>query len=184
MPSWRRRPAGPCGRYWLLASGDQAYACETSLVGSIGVVSSSFGAVDAMQRLGIERRVWTAGVAKAQVGAHAAAAPPALAGYCGWAISPRARRILRLGDPPPALAAFAATYAGDRHSTDANPEAAAGPLLPLLPPLPRTRRESSGSRLQNRIAARTTTRLAPCPPARRWTPSPPCSQSRRRGCVT
>lgn len=55
------------GGYWLLASGDQAYACETSLVGSIGVVSSSFGAVDAMQRLGIERRVWTAGDAKAQV---------------------------------------------------------------------------------------------------------------------
>lgn len=52
------------GGYWLMCAGDKAYACETSLVGSIGVISATFGAVDAAQRLGIQRRVWTAGPAK------------------------------------------------------------------------------------------------------------------------
>lgn len=36
-------------------------------VGSIGVVSATFGAVDAAQRLGIQRRVYTAGEAKVQL---------------------------------------------------------------------------------------------------------------------
>lgn len=43
---------------------DECYALETSLVGSIGVITSSFGAVDAIQRLGLERRVYTAGTKK------------------------------------------------------------------------------------------------------------------------
>lgn len=52
------------GGYWLLCSGDEMYGCSTSLVGSIGVVSSSFGVLSAAEKLGIERRVWTAGKAK------------------------------------------------------------------------------------------------------------------------
>lgn len=52
------------GGYWLMCAADKLYACQTSLVGSIGVVSASFGAVDAAQRLGIERRVFTAGQEK------------------------------------------------------------------------------------------------------------------------
>lgn len=47
-----------------MAAGDESFACSTSLVGSIGVVSSSFGATSAAEKLGIERRVWTAGHAK------------------------------------------------------------------------------------------------------------------------
>eukprot|EP00892_Ulva_mutabilis_P004201 jgi/Ulvmu1/2152/UM129_0012.1 len=49
------------GGYWLMCAADELYACNTSLVGSIGVVGNSFGAVDAMKRLGIERRLAHAG---------------------------------------------------------------------------------------------------------------------------
>jgi hypothetical protein len=52
------------GGYWLMCSADKLYACQTSLVGSIGVVSASFGAVGAARRLGLERRVFTAGEQK------------------------------------------------------------------------------------------------------------------------
>ena len=48
-------------------AGDKLYASETSLLGSIGVISATFGAVDAAARLGLERRVFTAGEAKMQL---------------------------------------------------------------------------------------------------------------------
>ena len=51
----------PMCRYWLLLAGDEVYANKTSLVGSIGVINATFGAVEAIKRLGIERRVYTAG---------------------------------------------------------------------------------------------------------------------------
>lgn len=54
------------GGYWLLCAGDKVHACSTSIVGSIGVISAQFGAVEAAQRLGVERRVFTAGTAKLQ----------------------------------------------------------------------------------------------------------------------
>jgi signal peptide peptidase SppA len=49
------------GGYWLALAADEIYAEETSLLGSIGVVSSGFGFVTALGRLGIERRLYTAG---------------------------------------------------------------------------------------------------------------------------
>ncbi len=49
------------GGYWLACAGDEIYADENSIVGSIGVISASFGFVEAMKRMGIERRVHTAG---------------------------------------------------------------------------------------------------------------------------
>lgn len=52
------------GGYWLLCAGDHVHACATSLVGSIGVVSSTFGAMELAKTWGIERRVYTAGKAK------------------------------------------------------------------------------------------------------------------------
>lgn len=57
------------GGYWLAAAAGTAglYALPTSVVGSIGVVSPSFGAVDAIARLGLERRVWTAGEEKVSI---------------------------------------------------------------------------------------------------------------------
>jgi signal peptide peptidase SppA len=49
------------GGYWLALAGDEIYAEETSLVGSIGVISAGFGFPRLIERLGIERRVHTAG---------------------------------------------------------------------------------------------------------------------------
>lgn len=49
------------GCYYIAAAGDAIYADESSIVGSIGVILSSFGATEAMQKLGIERRLYTAG---------------------------------------------------------------------------------------------------------------------------
>lgn len=49
------------GGYWLATAGDEIYANASSIVGSIGVVASGFGFVKAIDKLGIERRVYTAG---------------------------------------------------------------------------------------------------------------------------
>ena len=52
---------GASGGYILAIAGDEIYADESSVVGSIGVISGGFGFQDAIARLGIERRVYTAG---------------------------------------------------------------------------------------------------------------------------
>lgn len=49
------------GGYWLACAGDEIYADPSSIVGSIGVIAAGFGFVEAIARLGIERRVHTAG---------------------------------------------------------------------------------------------------------------------------
>jgi signal peptide peptidase SppA len=49
------------GGYWLATAGDTIYASRSSIVGSIGVISGGFGFVDAMEKLGVERRVYTCG---------------------------------------------------------------------------------------------------------------------------
>ncbi|HKT19118.1 MAG TPA: S49 family peptidase [Stellaceae bacterium] len=49
------------GGYWLALAADEIYAEETSLLGSIGVVTAGFGFVSALDRLGVERRLYTAG---------------------------------------------------------------------------------------------------------------------------
>ncbi len=52
------------GGYWLACAGDEIHADETSIVGSIGVVSAGFGFHELIERWGIERRVHTAGERK------------------------------------------------------------------------------------------------------------------------
>ena len=52
------------GGYWLACAADEIYADASSIVGSIGVIAASFGLHDAIGRLGIERRVHTAGEQK------------------------------------------------------------------------------------------------------------------------
>ena len=53
------------GGYWLLTAGDEIWADESSIIGSIGVVSGGFGFPEVLKRLGVERRVYTAGEHKA-----------------------------------------------------------------------------------------------------------------------
>ena len=55
------------GGYWLALAGDEVYAEEASLLGSIGVVTSSFGLDKLIERFGIERRLHTAGEKKAML---------------------------------------------------------------------------------------------------------------------
>ncbi|OMH32852.1 peptidase S49 [Motiliproteus sp. MSK22-1] len=56
---------GASGGYYIAAAADEIYADKASLVGSIGVISSSFGFVDVLEKLGVERRVFNAGEHKA-----------------------------------------------------------------------------------------------------------------------
>ena len=49
------------GGYYVAAAADAIYASRSSLVGSIGVLMDGFGFVDAMNKLGVERRLITAG---------------------------------------------------------------------------------------------------------------------------
>jgi signal peptide peptidase SppA len=53
------------GGYMIACAGDEIVADPSSVVGSIGVVSGGFGFVDLIGKLGIERRVHTAGQNKA-----------------------------------------------------------------------------------------------------------------------
>ena len=52
---------GASGAYFVAAVADGIYADKASLVGSIGVIFNGFGLVDAIHKLGIERRVQKAG---------------------------------------------------------------------------------------------------------------------------
>ena len=56
---------GASGAYYIAASADEVFADRASLVGSIGVISAGFGFVDLLEKLGLERRVFTAGSHKA-----------------------------------------------------------------------------------------------------------------------
>ncbi len=49
------------GGYYIALAGDEIYADGSSIVGSIGVIAAGFGFVEAIDKLGIERRVYTAG---------------------------------------------------------------------------------------------------------------------------
>jgi signal peptide peptidase SppA len=52
------------GGYWLACAGDQIWADDSSVLGSIGVISAGFGFQDLIAKWGIERRVHTAGSSK------------------------------------------------------------------------------------------------------------------------
>lgn len=49
------------GGYWLACAADEIYAQDVSIVGSIGVISASFGFQDLIDRHGVERRIHTSG---------------------------------------------------------------------------------------------------------------------------
>jgi protease-4 len=49
------------GCYYAVAAADRIYADKASIVGSIGVLMNGFGFVDTMKKLGVERRLMTAG---------------------------------------------------------------------------------------------------------------------------
>jgi ClpP class serine protease len=55
------------GGYWLACSADEIFAHSTSIVGSIGVISQGFGLNGLIERLGVQRRLYTAGAAKSRL---------------------------------------------------------------------------------------------------------------------
>lgn len=55
------------GGYWLATAADEIHVDANSIVGSIGVISAGFGLHDMIGRIGVERRVYTAGASKSQL---------------------------------------------------------------------------------------------------------------------
>lgn len=53
------------GGYMIAVAGDEIIADPSSIVGSIGVISASFGFTELIKKIGVERRVYTAGKNKA-----------------------------------------------------------------------------------------------------------------------
>jgi signal peptide peptidase SppA len=55
---------GASGGYWLACAADEIYAIANAIVGSIGVIHQGFGFVELLQRVGVSRRLYTAGPRK------------------------------------------------------------------------------------------------------------------------
>lgn len=56
---------GASGAYYIASAADEIYADKASLVGSIGVTAATFGFVGTMEKLGVDRRIYTSGEHKA-----------------------------------------------------------------------------------------------------------------------
>lgn len=52
------------GGYYIAVAADEIYADKASIVGSIGVLMNGFGFTEAMKKMGVERRLYTAGKSK------------------------------------------------------------------------------------------------------------------------
>jgi len=61
------REVGASGGYWIACAADEIHANPMSIVGSIGVVGGGFGFPDLLARIGVERRLYTAGRNKARL---------------------------------------------------------------------------------------------------------------------
>ena len=49
------------GGYFIACAGDEIYANSSSIIGSIGVITASFGFKEMIKKIGVERRIYTAG---------------------------------------------------------------------------------------------------------------------------
>ena len=52
------------GGYWLACAADEIFIDQNSIIGSIGVISPSFGFVEFIKKIGVARRVYTSGKSK------------------------------------------------------------------------------------------------------------------------
>ena len=55
------------GGYYIASAADKIFVNQASIIGSIGVVMNGFGFVDVLDKLGVERRLLTAGAHKAML---------------------------------------------------------------------------------------------------------------------
>jgi signal peptide peptidase SppA len=60
---------GASGGYMLACAGDEIFVDPSSIVGSIGVIGAGFGFPELLAKLGVERRVYTAGAVKGRLDA-------------------------------------------------------------------------------------------------------------------
>ena len=72
------------GGYWLACAADEIFIDPCSLTGSIGVISAGFGAHEAISKVGIERRVHTAGKSKSLMDPFKPEKPEDVAKLKGW----------------------------------------------------------------------------------------------------
>lgn len=97
------------GGYWLACAADEIFAHPTSIVGSIGVVSQSFGLEGLLARIGVERRLYTAGEAKARLDPFLPEKPEDVAWLRGlqdqlhdlfreWVVTRRGDRLAKAGE--------------------------------------------------------------------------------------
>ncbi|GGX81375.1 hypothetical protein GCM10007160_05870 [Litchfieldella qijiaojingensis] len=66
---------GASGAYYIASAADEIVTSPSSLVGSIGVIFASFGLEEAIERLGVERRIFAAGDNKAFLDPFSSIAP-------------------------------------------------------------------------------------------------------------
>lgn len=96
------------GGYWLATAADEILCDPGSLLGSIGVISAGFGFQDLIARVGVERRVHTAGRSKSMLDPFRPEKPEDVERLDRWlsqlhdvfVAQVRARRGARLRDDP------------------------------------------------------------------------------------
>ncbi|MEM8536880.1 MAG: S49 family peptidase [Pseudomonadota bacterium] len=72
------------GGYWLACAADEIFIDSCSITGSIGVISANFGAHEAIGKLGVERRVYTAGKSKSLMDPFKPEKPADVKKLKGW----------------------------------------------------------------------------------------------------
>jgi serine protease SohB len=72
------------GGYWLACAADEIFVDSCSITGSIGVISAGFGANEAIEKIGIQRRVHTAGKSKSMMDPFKAEKPADVKKLKGW----------------------------------------------------------------------------------------------------
>ncbi|MGJ8622119.1 MAG: S49 family peptidase [Yoonia sp.] len=72
------------GGYWLACAADEIFVDDCSITGSIGVISAGFGLPDAIGKIGVERRVHTAGKSKSMMDPFKPEKPADVKKLKGW----------------------------------------------------------------------------------------------------
>ncbi|MDB5375233.1 MAG: family peptidase [Belnapia sp.] len=96
--------AAASGGYWIACAADEIVVDPASILGSIGVVAAGFGFTGAMERLGVERRMHTAGGEKSFLDPFGPEAPEDIARldtlledlhgeFRNWVLSRRAAKL-------------------------------------------------------------------------------------------
>jgi ClpP class serine protease len=162
------REVGASGGYWLACAADEIHANPMSIVGSIGVVGGGFGFPDLLGRLGIERRIYTAGTNKVRLDPFSPEKPEDVAfakdlmeklhvRFKDWVRSRRGKRLKAPGDSSSGGSGDAAVFDGGYMLGE---QALAVGLIDGLATVDELVRELGGDRARARRIAPKRSRLA------------------------